>query len=76
MLHIENELRHPLAMDKAPEGSICEWCGKPAGHLFIVLGEKCQDERVLLCRSCAEAFVCTIASSLSREITPEEAIYG
>ncbi len=76
MLHIENELRHPLTIEKAPEDSVCEWCGKPAEHLFIVLGEKCQNESSLLCRACGDAFVCSVASSLSREITPEEAIYG
>ena len=44
MLHIENEFRQPLSMDEAPEGSVCEWCGKPARHQFIVLGGKCSNE--------------------------------
>ena len=76
MLHIENELRHPLTIDKASEGSICEWCGKPAVHSFLILDEKCQNEWAFFCRVCGDAFVCAVASSLSREITPEEAIYG
>ena len=75
MLHIENEFRQPLSIDEAPESDICEWCGKPAQHQFMVLGEKCEHESVLLCRTCGEAFVCAVASSLSREVTPEEAIY-
>jgi len=75
MLHIENEFRQPLSMDEAPEGSVCEWCGKPAMHQFIVLGGKCSNESSLLCRTCGEAFVCAVASSLRREITLEEAVY-
>ena len=76
MLHIENEFRQPLSMDEAPEGSICEWCGKRARHQFIVLGGKCSNESSLLCHTCGEAFVCAVASSLRREITLEEAVYG
>ena len=75
MLNIENEFRQPLSIDEAPEGSACEWCGKPAKHQFIVLGGKYQQESGLFCRSCGEAFVCAVASSLSREVTPEEAVY-
>jgi hypothetical protein len=76
MLHIEYEFRQPLSIDVAPEGSVCEWCGKPAEHQFIVLGEIYQNESCLFCHTCGEAFVCAVASSLSREVTPEEAIYG
>jgi hypothetical protein len=76
MLNIENESRQPLSIDEAPEGSACEWCGKPAKDQFIVLGEKYQQESGLFCRLCGEAFVCAVASSLSREVTPEEAVYG
>jgi hypothetical protein len=76
MLHIENEFRQPLSIDEAPEGSVCAWCGKPAQHQFIVLGGKCEHESVQFWRTCGAAFVCSIASSLSREVTPEEAIYG
>ena len=65
-----------IVTDFAPQGSVCEWCGKPAEHQFIVLGEKSQHESVLFCRTCGEAFVCAVASSLSREVTPEEVIYG
>ena len=76
MLNIENEFRQPLSIDQAPEGNFCAWCGKLAEHLFIVLGEKSQHESVLFCRTCGEALVCAVASSLSREVTPEEVIYG
>lgn len=76
MLHIENELRHPLTIDEAPEGSVCEWCGKPAKHRITQLDGTYNNESGLFCRLCGEAFVCAFASSLCREVTPEEAIYG
>ncbi len=34
------------------------------------------NESGLFCRTCGEAFVCAVASSLCREVTPEEAVYG
>ena len=76
MLHIENEFRQPLSIDEAPKGSVCQWCGKPAEHQFIVLSGKCQHESCFFCRTCGEAFACAVASSLSREVTTEEAVYG
>jgi hypothetical protein len=76
MLHIENEFRQPLSIDIAPKGSICEWCGKPAEYQFIALSGKCHNEGGLFCQTCGNEFVRAVASSLSREVTPEEAIYG
>ena len=76
MLNIENEFRQPLSIDQAPEGNFCAWCGKPAEHQFTALGGKYHNESGLFCRTCGEAFVCAVASSLRREVTPEEAVYG
>jgi hypothetical protein len=76
MFRIENEFRQPLTIEQAPEGSVCEWCGKPAQHRFVGLGGTSQHESSLFCRPCGEAFVCTVASSLRREVTLEEAVYG
>ena len=76
MLLIDNEFRQPLSFNIAPEGSVCEWCGKPAKHQFIMLGGNCQHESSLFCLTCSDEFVRTVASSLYREVTPEEAIYG
>jgi hypothetical protein len=76
MLNIDNEFRQPLSIDEAPEGSVCEWCGKPAKHRLTQLGGTNHNESGLFCRACGEAFVCAVASSLSREVTPEEAVYG
>ena len=75
MLNIENEFRQPLSIDEAPEGSVCEWCGKPAKHRLTPLGGKNHNESRLFCRTCGEAFVRVVASSRCREVTPEEAVY-
>jgi hypothetical protein len=71
MLNIENEFRQPLSIDAAPQGSICEWCGKPAEHQLTALGGKFHNESGLLCSTCGEAFVRAVASSLLREVTAE-----
>ena len=76
MFYLENELRHPLTIDEAPVGSICEWCGKPAKHHITQLDGTNNNESGLFCRTCGEAYVCAVASSLCREVTPEEAVYG
>jgi hypothetical protein len=76
MLNIENEFRQPLSIVEAPEGAVCEWCGKPAKHQFTALGGKLHNESGLFCRICGEAFVCAVASSLRREVPAEELING
>ncbi len=76
MLNIENEFRQPLSIDDAPQGSVCEWCGKPAKHQLTTLGGKFHNESGLFCRTCGEAFVRTVASSLRREVTAEAVIIG
>jgi hypothetical protein len=76
MLNIENEFRQPLSIDKAPEGGVCAWCGKPAEHQFTALGGKFISESSLFCRACGDQFVRAVASFLCREVTPEEAVYG
>ncbi len=76
MLIIENEFRQPLSIDAAPEGSVCEWCGKPAVHELTELGGKIHNESGLFCRTCGEAFVCAVASSLRREVPAEAVING
>ena len=76
MLNIENEFRQPLSIDDAPEGSVCEWCGKPAEHQFTALSGKFHNESSFFCRTCGEAFVCAVASSLRREVQAEEVING
>ena len=76
MLHIDIEFRQPLSIGEAPEGSICEWCGKPAKHRITQLGGTNHYESGIFCRLCGQAFVCAVASSLRRDVTPDEAVYG
>jgi hypothetical protein len=76
MLNFVNEFRQPLSLDAAPEGSVCEWCGKPAVHELTELSGKNHNESGLFCRICGEAFVCAVASSLRREVPAEEVING
>ncbi len=76
MLNIENEFRQPLSIEDAPQGSVCEWCGKPAEHQLTVLGGKFHNESGLFCRTCGEEFVRAVASSLRREVPAEAVIMG
>ena len=76
MLNIENEFRQPLSIDAAPEGSVCEWCGKPAEHELTELGGKYHNESGLFCRICGEAFVRAVASSLTREVSTDALLIG
>lgn len=67
----ENEFRQPLSVDRAPLGSLCEWCGKPAvQQLTAFVGQHHNDGR-FFCRSCGEEYAHTVADSLSRVITAE-----
>ena len=76
MLNIENEFRQPLSIDDAPQGSVCEWCGKPAKHQLTALGGKNHNQSGLFCSTCGEAFVCAVASSLQREVPAKAVING
>ena len=62
----DNDFRQPISVDFAPQGSLCEWCGKPAVHQLTALGGKHHNEGGFFCRSCGEEFARTVASSLSR----------
>jgi transposase-like protein len=63
----DNEFRQPVSVDAAPEGSVCEWCGKPAEHAFTALGGKHHNTSGFYCQSCGKEFIRVVASSLSRE---------
>jgi hypothetical protein len=76
MLNIENEFRQPLSIDLAPQGSVCEWCGKPAEHELTALGGTYHNESGLFCRTCGEAFVRAVASSLTRVVSAEALLNG
>jgi len=68
---LNNEFRQPVSVDFAPEGRLCEWCGKPAVHQLTGLGGTHHNEGGFFCQACGEEFVRAIASSLSRVITAD-----
>ena len=67
MLNDRYDFRQPVSIDDAPDGEICEWCGKPAVYQLTALGGMHHNEEGFFCRRCSEAFVRAVASSLSRE---------
>jgi hypothetical protein len=68
MFNRDNEFRQPVSVDDAPAGSVCEWCGKPAVRQLIAQGGAHHNEGGFFCEQCSEAFVRTVASSMSREV--------
>jgi hypothetical protein len=67
----DNEFRQPICVDFAPEGRLCEWCGKPAVHQLTAIGGNCHNEEEFFCQAFNEEFVRTVADSLSRVITAD-----
>ncbi len=67
----DNEFRQPISVDFAPEGHLCEWCGKPAVHQLTAIGGKCRNEGGCFCQACSEEFARTVADSLSRVIATD-----
>lgn len=61
----ENEFRRPIAVDFAPRGSLCEWCGKPAEKQLTAIGGSYHNESGLFCRSCGEQFSQTVIKAAS-----------
>jgi len=53
-------------MDFAPEGSVCEWCGKPSMEQLTVIGGKRHNEGGYYCHACGEKFIQTVADAKSR----------
>ncbi|HEY4032563.1 MAG TPA: hypothetical protein VGL94_01190 [Ktedonobacteraceae bacterium] len=51
-----NEFNRPVSTDSAPQGSICEWCGKPAEHQLTAIGGAHHNESGLFCHHCGEQF--------------------
>ncbi len=73
MLTDEYDFRQPVSVDDAPEGSVCEWCGKPAIYQLVALGGIHHNDGGFFCARCSEAFVRAVASSLYREVKTETA---
>ena len=63
---LDNEFGQSVTMDFVPEGSVCEWCGKPAVEQLTVIGGKRHNERGYFCHACGEKFIQTVADPNSR----------
>src|SRR5437773_11478893 len=63
--HNLNEFGQSVTMDFAPEGSVCEWCGKPAMEQLTVIGGKRHNEGGYYCHACGEKFIQTVADAKS-----------
>ncbi|MBE3559497.1 MAG: hypothetical protein IMW89_09755 [Ktedonobacteraceae bacterium] len=66
-----NEFRRPVSVDFAPQGSVCEWCGKPAEHKLTAIGGRCHNRGGLFCHSCGEQFVQAVINSLAATTTSQ-----
>jgi hypothetical protein len=67
----ENEFRRPVSIDIAPEGRVCELCGKPAVYQITAIGGKHHNEQGLFCTACSVQYTCAMAESLTRVVTEE-----
>ncbi len=59
----KNEFRQPVAVDTAPRGSKCEWCGKPAEVQLTAIGGHAHNESGIFCRACGEDFKRAVINS-------------
>lgn len=62
----KNEFRQPVAVDTAPRGSACEWCGKPAEVQLTAIGGIAHNDSGVFCRSCGESFKRAVSASALR----------
>ncbi len=63
---LDNEFGQSVTMDFAPEGSVCEWCGKPAVEQLTVIGGIRHNKGGYFCHVCGEKFIQTVADPKSR----------
>lgn len=68
---LENEFRRPVSIDIAPEGSVCEWCGKPAVYQITAIGSIQHNEQGFFCDKCGVQYIWATADSLNRIVTEE-----
>ena len=68
---LDNEFGQSVTMDFAPEGSVCEWCGKAAVEQLTVIGGIRHNEGGYFCHACGEEFIQTVADPKSRVASPK-----
>lgn len=64
----KNEFSNPVAVDFAPVGSSCHWCGKPAEYELTAIGGAFHNMSALFCRSCGREFIKAITGSYDQRI--------
>lgn len=64
----KNEFTSPIAVDFAPSGSKCAWCGETAEHELTAIGGAFHNMSALFCRSCGNEFIKTIIGSYDQGI--------
>ncbi len=59
----ESEFRRSVSSDRAPRGSLCEWCGKPAVVHLTAIGGFSHNDSGLFCRECGDRFSRAVAQA-------------
>lgn len=67
----KNEFRQPVAVDSAPRGSRCEWCGKPAEVQLTAIGGNAHNDSGVFCRSCGEDFKRAVINAAALHTTTD-----
>jgi len=63
-----NEFSSPAAIDFAPAGSRCYWCGEAAEYELTAIGGAFHNMSALFCRSCGNKFIKAITGSYDQDI--------
>lgn len=64
----DGAFRQPVSIDRAPQGRMCEWCGKPAVNQLTALGGTRHNAGGYFCQACGEKFTRIVADTLDRVI--------
>ena len=68
---LDNEFRRPVCIDGAPQGKVCEWCGKPAIYQITAIGGRVHNDEGFYCSECAAHYTIAMADLLDRVVTAE-----
>ena len=66
-----NAFHRPIAVDRAPEGHLCDWCDKRAVRQLTAIGGVYHNQGGYYCDVCGEQFAHAVTKSVSRSITAE-----
>jgi len=62
-----NEFQRPIAIDFAPRGRVCEWCGQPAERQLTAIGGTHHNQSGIFCGLCGEKFLENVIKGLLAE---------